>query len=121
MSATFHRLIAADALHERALVPFLVNGWSILLCRDDGAIHALLNRCPHAAAPLAPAGRVRRGIIMCPLHGARFRLDDGACVSGSAYAPLKRFPWRETADGWIEVAIPVRAPDAEDLPITPLA
>ena len=120
MSATFHRLIAAEALPENALMAFVANGWSILLCRDEGGVHALINRCPHAAAPLAPAGRVRRGVLMCPLHGARFRLDDGACVSGNAYAPLKRFAWRETADGWIEVAVPDEPPGAEDLPITPL-
>jgi len=119
MPAIFHRLIAAATLQERALVPFQVDGWSILLCRDEGGIHALLNRCPHAAAPIAPAGRVRRGIVMCPLHGAQFRLADGGCVAGG-HAPLKRFAWRETPDGWIEVAVPEEMPGAEDVPVTPL-
>jgi nitrite reductase/ring-hydroxylating ferredoxin subunit len=121
MSATFHRLIAADALEDRTLLPFVVNGWSIFVCRDEGGIHVLLNRCSHAAAPLAPAGRVRRGIVMCPLHGARFRLDNGICASGADHKPLKIFPWRETAEGWIEVAVPDEAPGAEHMPITPLS
>lgn len=101
------------------MLPFVVNGWPVLVCRDEGKIRALINRCTHAGAHLAD-GRVRRGVVMCPLHGARFNLDTGECLGGASYKPLKRFPWRETADGWIEVAVPDEAPGAEHLPIKPL-
>ena len=121
MPETFHRVIEASKIEERALLPFLVNGWPVLICRDDGNVHAMINRCSHAAAQLAPDGRVRRGTVMCPLHGARFKLDSGECVGGADYKPLRIFAWRETADGWIEVAVPDEAPGAEHLPIKPLS
>ncbi|WP_235209584.1 Rieske (2Fe-2S) protein [Sphingobium sp. Ant17] len=38
------------------MMPFIVNGWPVLLCKDEGQVHALINRCSHAAAQLAPGG-----------------------------------------------------------------
>lgn len=119
MSETYHRVVKADDVAERAMLPFVVAGWPIFICREDGAIHALINRCSHAASALAPEGRVRRGSVMCPLHGARFRLDSGACI-GTDYPALKVFAWREGDDGWIEVAVPDAPPGAEHLPVKPL-
>lgn len=101
------------------MVPFIVNGWPVLLCRDDGRLHAVINRCTHAAATFAPDGRVRRGMLMCPLHGARFRLDTGECVGATGYKPLLVYPLRETVDGWLEIAIPDAAPGPEHLPVMP--
>ena len=121
MAETFHRVVLAHDVEERAVLPFVVNGWPVLVCREEGAIHALINRCTHAAAPLAPDGRVRRGAVMCPLHGARFKLDTGECLGGAGYKPLKLYPWREDADGWIVVAVPDEAPGMEHLPVKPLA
>ena len=120
MSDSFHRVVKAYEVEERAMLPFNVNGWPVVLCRDEGIIHALINRCSHAASQLAPAGRVRRGTIMCPLHGARFKLCNGESMGGVTYKALKIFPWRETEDGWIEIAVPDEAPGAEHLPVTPL-
>lgn len=120
MAEAFHRVVEASKIEERALLPFVVNGWPVLICRNDGNVHAMINRCSHAAAQLAPDGRVRRGTVMCPLHGARFKLDSGECV-GADYKPLKTFACHETADGWIEVAVPDEAPGAEHLPVTPLS
>lgn len=119
MPETFRRVVEASMITEGTLLSFLVNGWPLLLCRDDGTLYALINRCPHAGAPLAPDGRVRRGTVTCPLHGARFRLDSGECTGTAPHKPLRMFPWRETADGWIEVAIPDAAPGAEHFPIYP--
>ncbi|AUW60304.1 Rieske (2Fe-2S) protein [Sphingobium sp. SCG-1] len=121
MTETFHRVIKGDEIEERAMLPFVVNGWPVLLCREEGAIHALINRCTHAASQLAPDGRVRRGAVMCPLHGARFKLDTGECLGGAGYKPLKLYPWREDDEGWIEVAVPDEAPGMEHLPVKPLS
>lgn len=100
---------------------FIVNGWPVLVTRDEGKVHAVINRCTHAAAQLAPEGRVRRGTVMCPLHGARFRLDNGDCMGGAGYKPLLIFATRESADGWLEVSVPDAAPGAEHLPVKPLS
>lgn len=120
MTDTYHRVVKAGDVEERAMLPFIVNRWPVLVCREDGMIHALINRCSHAAAQLAPEGRVRRGAVMCPLHGARFKLDSGECLGGADYKPLKIFAWREDAEGWIEVAVPDDAPGMEHLPVKPL-
>ncbi len=91
-----------------------INGWQVVIVRSDDGYHAFNDRCSHAASPLSP-GRVRRGTIMCPLHGARFDLATGACVGGT-YRALRSFPLR-LAGGFIEVAVPSVAPDMDELPI----
>jgi len=120
MSETYHRVVEAGKVEERAMLPFIVNRWPVFVCREEGKLHVLINRCTHAASALAPEGRVRRGSVMCPLHGARFKLDTGVCL-GANYKPLMVFPFRETDDGWIEVAVPDAAPGAEHLPVRPMA
>ena len=120
MSESYHRVVRADEIEERGLHPFIVNRWPVALCREDGVLHAIINRCTHAAAELAPGGRVRRGSIMCPLHGARFKLDNGECLGGANYRNLKIFPLRETDDGWVEISVPDEAPGAEHMPVKPL-
>ena len=120
MTESYHRVVEASAIEDRAMMPFIVNGWPVLLCKDEGQVYALINRCSHAAAQLAPGGRVRRGAVRCPLPGARSTLDKGECLGGAGYKALKLYPWRESADGWIEVAVPDEAPGAEHLPVKPL-
>lgn len=120
MSEHYHRVVKAVEVDEKALLPFVVNRWPVVISREEGQLHVLINRCTHAASALAPEGKVRRGSIMCPLHGARFKLDTGECLGGASYKPLKLFPFRETPDGWIEVAVPDEAPGQENLPVKPL-
>jgi nitrite reductase/ring-hydroxylating ferredoxin subunit len=56
-----------------------------ILWRDGAVLAAYANRCPHAGRRLdfAP-GRflIRDGVLVCPAHGASFRLADGACLGG---------------------------------------
>lgn len=90
-----------------------LGGWSVLVLKADDGFHAVNDRCSHQAARLSP-GRVRRGAIMCPLHGARFEVGTGRCIGG-AYADLRRFDLR-IADGIIEVAVPTAAPGPNERP-----
>jgi len=57
----------------------------LLLTREAGEVRAFHNVCPHAGRRLdwAP-GRflVDKGLLVCAVHGAMFRRDDGECVSG---------------------------------------
>ena len=91
-----------------------LNGWQVLIVKVEGGFHAFNDRCPHAASPLS-SGRIRRGAIMCPLHGARFDLVTGACIGGP-YVPLRRFDVR-IVHGQVEVAVPLAKPGMEDLPL----
>lgn len=60
-------------------------GFSVLLTRAGGAVHAFHNECPHAGRRLdwAP-GRVLvdAGTLVCAAHGAQFLLESGECVGG---------------------------------------
>lgn len=53
----------------------------LLICRTESSVYALENRCPHASFPLE-GGQVNDGVIRCPTHGARFRLEDGSPLTG---------------------------------------
>lgn len=43
----------------------------------DGQLFAAQNRCPHRQGPLSE-GVLGGGHVICPLHGHRFNLQDGA-------------------------------------------
>ncbi|MFC3443328.1 Rieske (2Fe-2S) protein [Sphingobium rhizovicinum] len=111
-------LIAQDALVPGRVHAFVVRHWPIIVVRTADQVHALLNRCSHAAAPLDDA-RVRRDFLICPLHGAQFDLATGSCRSaGSGYLPIRTFPVRVT-DGMIAVRVPDTQPTVDDLPLRP--
>ncbi len=110
----FTAVVAAADFPEDGKFAADVNGWQVLIVRLDDGFHAVNDRCSHAASPLS-AGRIRRGSIMCPLHGARFDIASGACIGGP-YVPLRRFDVR-VEDGQVEVAVPVEPPGMEDLPL----
>jgi 3-phenylpropionate/trans-cinnamate dioxygenase ferredoxin subunit len=113
MSDIFHRLTPESDIKEGDLHSTIIEEWPVLVTRFGGKLFALVNKCSHASSELS-GGHIRRGMIMCPLHGARFDLASGQCVSGT-YRPLKTFECR-IQDGWIEVAIPAEKPGPEHQP-----
>ena len=76
----------------------------IAVVSQDGRISAFLDVCPHAGSPLS-GGRVRRGRIFCPLHGAPFDLENGKCLAPQKYDSLTMYDIR-LEEEWVEVAIP---------------
>lgn len=107
----FHRVATLDELAPNSRLEISIDGWNILVCRYENKIYAVENRCSHQDKKFT-GGRIRRGQIICPVHGARFNLADGAACSPPATRPLVTFPLREL-NGALEVATPVRHPDAE--------
>ena len=114
MSDAFQDVIAEVDFPEDGKFVARVNGWQVLLCKVDGVYSAVNDRCTHAASPLS-GGRIRRGAVMCPLHGARFELATGRCLGGE-YRALRTFPVH-VADGRISVAVPATPPGMEDMPV----
>jgi NAD(P)H-dependent nitrite reductase small subunit len=49
----------------------------IALFNYKGNYYAVANKCPHRGAPLGE-GRIEEGIVICPNHEWRFKLEDGA-------------------------------------------
>ena len=109
MSEIFHDVISEDCFPEDGKFVAVVNGWQVLLCKVDGSYFAVNDRCSHAASPLS-GGRIRRGVIMCPQHGARFELAGGRSLGGG-YRPLRCFPVR-VGDGRIAVSVPDAPPNS---------
>ncbi|PEQ14435.1 (2Fe-2S)-binding protein [Novosphingobium sp. PC22D] len=111
---SWHTLCAEADFPEDGKLARRLGGWSVLVVRTDEGYRAVNDRCTHQAAMLSP-GKVRRGAIMCPLHGARFEAATGRCIGG-AYADLRVFDLR-VADGTIEVAVPDAAPGPDERPV----
>lgn len=116
MDMTWYALIAESEFPAEGKLAAKVAGWHVLVGRTDNGFHAVNDRCTHQAALLS-AGRIRRGAVMCPLHGARFELASGKCI-GASYADLRLFPLR-VEGGMIEVCVPDSPPGIADLPVTP--
>lgn len=58
----------------------------LMVLRRGDAVFVYANRCPHVGLPLDfRPGRFLDGEgrhILCTNHGARFRIEDGVCISG---------------------------------------
>jgi nitrite reductase/ring-hydroxylating ferredoxin subunit len=68
----------------------------VFLLRREGEVLGYWNECPHHGVALEdPSGDLLsddRTLFQCSFHGARFRLDDGLCVTGPcAGRTLRRF------------------------------
>jgi len=80
----------------------------ICLLHDHAAgIKAIGNACPHQGAPLHEGWLNGQGEIVCPLHDYRFSLATGEEQSGHHCPPLKHYPLRRTAEGGLEIQLPV--------------
>lgn len=114
MSYTWHAVVAEHDFPEDGRLAAQLDGWRVLVVRTDEGFSAVNDRCTHQASLLS-TGKVRRGAIMCPLHGARFEVATGRCIGG-AYADLRRFPVR-VENGTIEVAVPDVPPGPDERPV----
>lgn len=82
------------------------DGEAVVL-RIGDEVRAYRNRCLHQDAPLE-GGWVRDGVLSCPLHFWRYRVDDGTLVGGERQ--LDRFAV-EVVDGEVFVIVPDPPPE----------
>lgn len=79
--------------------------------RRGAQVFAYVNACPHIGLPLEPMPDRfldrRREMIVCSAHGARFRIEDGVCVSGPCLGDVLEAIVATIIDG--EVHVPVDA------------
>jgi len=100
----------ADDASVKELEPLLVQaaGIEIVLVRARGSLYALLERCAHQGGPLHD-GRIEDGCVICPWHSSRYRLADGAALSGPTAHPQPVLQVRVR-----ESKVEVRRPDSGD-------
>ena len=66
--------------------PPVPGGYGLVAVRRGDRVHVYVNSCPHIGIPLESLpdrflDGPRRHLV-CTAHGARFRVEDGFCVSG---------------------------------------
>ena len=80
-----------DSLQDGEMLAFEQDGDHVLLCKVRGEYHAISNICSHARVMLS-MGKLRGTSVTCPLHGARFDVTTGKCLSGPAMMDIASFP-----------------------------
>lgn len=89
------------ALPEGELRAARLQDRTILLARVGGEVRALADRCAHRGGALHE-GELVEGCVECPVHGSRFRLDDGSVERGPSAYPQPTYEVR-VQDGRIAV------------------
>jgi 3-phenylpropionate/trans-cinnamate dioxygenase ferredoxin subunit len=74
-----------------------VDGASLLICNSNDRLYAV-------SKERLECGRMSRGWIACPIHGARFELATGRAMNPPAKEPIATYEVR-VVDDWIEVAV----------------
>ncbi len=74
----------------------------LVLVRTGDTVHAMHAVCAHAGGPL-PQGTVQDGCLVCPWHGARYRLTDGHVQGGPSVYDQPTYEIRVADDGSHEV------------------
>lgn len=79
-SAPWHPTALLDDIPDGGVLARIVDDTPVLLSRSGAAVRAYDNACAHLAVPLH-RGRIEDGVLTCPAHGFRFRLDTGDCLT----------------------------------------
>lgn len=93
--------VPLDELAEGTMTCAQVDGVPVLVALHEGVTYALADHCTHRGGPLHE-GELDDGCVVCPWHGSRFALDDGAVRRGPAAVPQPAYETR-VRDGRIEV------------------
>ena len=78
-------------------------GLKLLVCNSSGDFVVVENRCSHQDEPLE-RGRIRNGYLFCPVHGMRFKLENGEAVGQLTRVPIRLFESR-VQEGEIQVRL----------------
>jgi len=74
----------------------------LVLVRTGETVHAMHAVCAHNGGPL-PQGSVEDGCLVCPWHGARYRLTDGHVMGGPSVYDQPTYEIRAAEGGGYEV------------------
>jgi nitrite reductase/ring-hydroxylating ferredoxin subunit/uncharacterized membrane protein len=100
--------LAASELANGRLRGVDVGGDRVVVARcDDGTVCAIAATCSHLGGPLDEGAR-DGDTVVCPWHGSRFDLHNGAVIGGPAVFAQPRYSATEH-DGRVEIR-PARAP-----------
>ncbi|MEO1203975.1 MAG: non-heme iron oxygenase ferredoxin subunit [Pseudomonadota bacterium] len=96
-------IAAVEEVPDKGFIVRQAGDTGIVLCRVQGELYAVENRCSHAFQRF-DEGRLRGTRLMCPLHGACFDVRDGRPLRPPARLPIRSFPVT-VADGRVLVTV----------------
>lgn len=99
---------ASSEVPEGRYIVGAASGYSLLICRVNGKINVVENKCSHRDLPLA-GGRLMGTRLVCPAHSAAFDVTTGKQLSYPAIRPIRVFS-SEEAGGIIVVMNDYAAP-----------
>jgi UDP-MurNAc hydroxylase len=71
---------------------------TVTLTDEHGTGWQTQRRCPHLKADLTRFGRIEDGVLTCQMHGWKWRLADGACLTSVGH-PLRCAPAGQPVPG----------------------
>ncbi len=74
-----------------------VQGANVAVFNIGGAYHAIGNDCTHVGGPLAEGG-ITGEEVMCPWHGARFKVSTGEALCAPARGNVASYNVRVVGD-----------------------
>ncbi|MBI4892804.1 MAG: Rieske (2Fe-2S) protein [Acidobacteria bacterium] len=83
------RIAAAADVPPGAMVSAQAGEVQVVVCNEDGALHAFKDECPHRNAPISQ-GNFVDGRLICPWHAWEFRCADG-CYDYNPEIQLQRY------------------------------
>ena len=89
----WQRVAALVDLADGAALPAKLGNRRIALYRLDGKVYAIDDVCTHVLALLSQ-GFIENGAVECPLHGARFDIATGRCLTPPATVDLRIYAVR---------------------------
>jgi len=99
----FLKVARADELASGSARLIEVEGRRIALFNLNGTFYAIDDTCPHRGGPLSE-GLIQGDVVVCPWHGARFRIETGEVLSPPAPHGVACYPVR-VQGGEIEIEI----------------
>lgn len=107
----FHHVMSVSDLQPGESKAVEIDGVSVLVCNVKGEYLAVENRCTHQSNALE-GGRIRNGMIACPLHGVLFDLRTGCGRGPLGKVPLRTFEVQVIGD---KVHVELSEPAAANL------
>lgn len=100
---TYVKVATTDEVGDKAGKLVEAGGKQIALLRSGDSYYALDNECTHVGGPLCE-GTITADEVICPWHGATFKLTSGEIKSGPARSSINCYPVRVEGDD-IEVEV----------------
>ena len=95
--AEFRKVAKTGDIPLNKMKVFEVGHDRVLICNVDGTFHAVADECTHDGAPIS-TGRLFKGQVVCPRHGARFNVNDGSVAAPPAIVPIDTFEVKVDGD-----------------------